>query len=293
MIKIQSNSPSFYGPVDDAQRERSLGAYIGHLNERNGLLDAATGTLPNREKSLSAMNASEVRFPGKIAQADFDRLLAKWNPSDPALTPEMLVLICLCRMNDGEAYGVRIVKAAQAKRNAGVNDLRTKVISFAQEEEEYHTRILKGAAHHFDIRVTAEYKPSIALKVLIHALARAPKPFFHPLLYGSEVSGVFLFNWTLNRVREMVKEPALREVLEARLMEILVDELGHVAFNRLVLSERSRGIGQFLAGQTIKGMTWITPELATLGFDKNAQAGFAGFDIHQLPEEARRRGFFA
>jgi hypothetical protein len=293
MNTIPNRSASFYGPVDDAERERSLNAYIGFLNARNGTLDMATGTLPNREASLTAMNASPVRYEGRVSQADFDRLLAHWNPSDAALTPELLVLIVLCRMNDGEAYGVRVVKEAQRRRNEGVNDLRTKVIAFAQKEEEYHTRILKGSAHHFGITVSAEYKPTMALKVLIHALARAPKPFFHPILYGSEVAGVFLFNWALNRIREMIKEPALREVLEARMMEILVDELGHVAFNRLVLSERSRGIGQFLAGQTIKGMTWITPELAALGFDKNAQSKFAGFDVQHLPEEARRRGFFA
>jgi len=293
VIKIQSSAASFYGPVDDTQRERTLKAYIGHLNERNGLLDAASCTLPNREASLGVMNASGVRFPGLLAQADFDRLMAKWDPSDPALTPEMLALICLCRMNDGEAYGVRLVKAAQAKRNEGVNDVRTNVISFAQEEEEYHTRILKGSAHHFDIHVTDDYKPSMALKVFIHALAQAPKPFFHPLLYSSELAGIFLFNWTLNRIREMIKEPTLREVLEQRLMEILVDELGHVAFNRLVLTERSRGIGRILAGQTVKSMTLLTPELAALGFDTKAQGGFASFDVDQLPEEARRRGFFA
>lgn len=293
MLTLQNTKPSFYAPVDDAERERALNGYIAFLNERNGLLDPATGTLPNREASLTDMNASQVRFDGRVAQADFDRLLAKWNPADPALTPEMLVLIVLCRMNDGEAYGVRVVKAAQARRNAGVTDLRTKAIAFAQEEEEYHTRILKGSAHHFGLKVNAEYKPTFALKVLIGALAEAPKPLFHPILYGSEVAGVFLFNWALNRIREMIKEPALREVLEARMMEILVDELGHVAFNRLVLSERSRKLGRFLAGQTVKGMTWITPELATLGFDKNAQSRFGGFDIDQLPEEARRRGYFA
>lgn len=293
MLTLQNTQSSLFAPVDDAERERALNAYIAFLNERNGLLDATTGTLPHREASLNEMNASHVRFDGRLAQADFDRLLAKWNPADPALTPEMLVLIVLCRMNDGEAYGVRVVKAAQARRNVGVTDLRTKAIAFAQEEEEYHTRILKGSAHHFGLKVNAEYKPTFALRVLIGALAEAPKPLFHPILYGSEVAGVFLFNWALNRIREMVKEPALREVLEARLMEILVDELGHVAFNRLVLSERSRKLGRFLAGQTIKGMTWITPELATLGFDKNAQSRFAGFDIDQLPEEARRRGFFA
>ncbi len=284
---------SFYGPVDDQQREQSLSAYIAYLNERNGLLDPATGTLPNREASLSAMNASPVRYEGRLSQADFDRLLTKWDPSDSALTPEMLLLVVLCRMNDGEAYGVRVVKAAQEQRNRGVNDLRTKVISFAQEEEEYHTRILKGAAHHFALDVKGEYKPSLALKGLIHAMARAPKPLFHPILYGSEVAGVFLFNWMLGRIREMVTEPALREALEQRMMEILVDEMGHVAFNRLVLSERARGIGKFLAGQTIKGMTWITPELSAIGFNTQAQAAFADFDIDQLPEEARRRGFFA
>jgi hypothetical protein len=76
-------------------------------------------------------------------------------------------------------------------------------------------------------------------------------------------------------------------------MEILVDEIGHVAFNRLAMGERWLGVGRFLAGQTVRGMPVITPELGALGFDRSVEQAFSGFDLGDLPEEARNRAFFA
>lgn len=286
--------PSFYGKVDDAQREALLQAYVDFLVKRNGPVDPQTGLLPLREISLEHMNSSNVRFDGYIPQDLFDRLFAHFSTSDPDLNPSLLVLLLFCKMNAGEAYGVRVVKAVHAKRWRQSQDLPSRAISFAQEEEEYHTRILVGATHYFDVRAQGTYNPPFALKVLIGSLAYAPKALFHPILYASEVAGVYVFNWTLNRVRSMIKDqPQLVEVLEQRLIEVLIDEIGHVAFNRLVLGERGRRMGQTLAAQTVKGLPRMTPELRAVGFDTSVMRDFTRFDLRDLPEQARQRGFFA
>lgn len=286
--------PSFYDKVDDAQREVLLQAYVDFLNQRNGPIDPQTGTLPLREISLQQMNTSEVRFAGQISQAQFDRLYANFSPSDPELNSSLLLLLLFCKMNAGEAYGVRVVKAVHAKRWRQSQDLPSRAISFAQEEEEYHTRILVGASHYFNIRADGSYFPRLALKVLIGSLAYAPKVMFHPILYGSEVAGVYVFNWTLNRIPTLLQgQPELVEALEQRLIQVLIDEIGHVAFNRLVLSERGRHAGQFLAAQTVKGLPSITPELRAAGFDASVMRSFDGFDLRNLPEQARQNSFFA
>jgi hypothetical protein len=291
---MNGSSPSFYGGVDESQSAALLEGYLGYLKNRNGQLDPQTGTLSRREESLTAMNASPIRYSGRLSQASFNGLYDHFNSRAKDLTPELLMLLTLCKMNAGEAYGVRVVKAVHARQDRGKTDLRTRVIQFAQEEEEYHTRILVGSAGYFAIQVGGIYRPALALKFLIHSIAYSPRPLFHPILFGSEAAGVFVFNWTLNRISTFYKgQPELQQALEQRMIEILVDEVGHVAFNRLVMGNAGRSLGHTLAGLTVRGLTTITPELAALGFDHTIESNFAKFDYSQLPEEVRRRGFFA
>ncbi len=287
-------SNSFFGKVDDTQRQPLLEAYLEYLNRRNGQIEQGTGRLPLREVSLEEMNASKVRFAGQVPQAEFERLYANFSASDPQLTREMLTLLLFCKMNAGEAYGVRVIKAVHARRKHQSQDLASRAILFAQEEEEYHTRILVGAANYFNIRAEGTYNPKPALRVLIGSLAYAPKPLFYPILYGAEVAGVFIFNWTLNRIRSTIQgQPDLLEAMEQRLIEVIVDEIGHVAFNRLVLSEAQRQMGRALAWVTLRGLPSMTPELRAMGFGPSALREFDRFDLGSLPEEAVRRGFFA
>jgi hypothetical protein len=294
MTTTLSSSQSFYAKVDDAQREKLLQAYVDFLNQKNGQLDPQTGRLPRRELSLEQMNTSPVRYSGQVSQADFDRLYAKVSASDPKLNPALLLLLLFCKMNAGEAYGVRVVKSVHAKTWGKKQDLRSRAISVAQQEEEYHTRILVGTAHYFNIQAADSFTPPLALKVLIGSLAYAPKIAFHPILYGAEVAGVYVFNWTLNQVRRMLPgEPQLVEALEQRLIQVLIDEIGHVAFNRLVLGENGRSLGKFLAAQTARGLPMMTPELRLVGFDGSVLRKFGSFDLRDLPEQARLNSFFA
>jgi len=289
-----SGKQGFFEPVDDTQRETLLAEYIAYLEQRNGKIDPGSGVLPKREISLEAMNEAARQAVEPLPQDQFDRLWADFNPAIARENPKMLLLLLFSKMNGGEAYGVRVVKAVHGKRWQHAEDLPTRAIRYAQEEEEYHTRILVGAANHYGIQVTRQYVPSAVLKVLIGALAYAPKPLFHPVLYGAEVAGVYVFNWTLKQISRWIRDdPKLVEALEQRLIEVLVDEMGHVAFNRLVLGEPGRKLGRFLAGQTLRGLPVMTPELKPVGFDSNALRDFARFDLPDLPEEVRRRGFFA
>ncbi|HEY9075994.1 MAG TPA: hypothetical protein VIO61_05590 [Anaerolineaceae bacterium] len=290
----QMQSPSFYGPVDESQRTVLLENYLASLNIRNGVLDPESGTLPNREESLSQMNAAPIHSVNSVKQDLFDRLYEQFNPRSPDLTPEMLLLLTFCKMNAGEAYGVRVVKTVHSRQDRGKTNLRTRVIQVAQEEEEYHTRILVGAAHYYNINVTGIYRPKPALRFLIYSIAYAPRPLFHPILFASEVVGVYLFNWTLNQIGNYIKsQPELQQAMEQRLIEILIDEVGHVAFNRLVMGASGRQLGHTLTYPTLRGMPTITPELAALGFNGQVMRAFGNFDYRHLPEEVRRRGYFA
>ena len=92
----------------------------------------------------------------------------------------------------------------------------------------------------------------------------------------------------------MIKgQPELVEALERRLLEVLVDELGHVALNRLLLGEGGRKIGRILSRFTVRGLPSMTPELKALGFNGNVKRRFDTFDLPDLPQAVRARGFFA
>lgn len=294
MLASSTSQASFYAPVDEAQRKSLLNAYITHLDQKNGETDPQTGALPYREDSLTLMDASVVRYDGRLSQSDFDRLYDQFNSRAPELNPDLLLLLTFCKMNGGEAYGVRVVKDVYTRRNKYGSDLRGQAMQVAQQEEEYHTRILVGAANQFDIQVVDRYRPKLMLKALIHAIAYSPRTLMHPILYSAEVSGIYLFNWTLNQISDFLKgQTELQELLEQRLTEILIDEVGHVAFNRLVMSPAELSLGTRLAGLTVRGLPQITPETEALGFHGSALRRFADFDYLSLPEEVRQRSFFA
>ena len=288
------SATSFYDPVDDTHRHGLLEKYIAFLNHRNGQLDLKTGTLPRREESLNQMNASKLRFRGQIDQRIFSQLNTSFSSSVPGLTPEMLLLLAFCKINAGEAYGVRVIKPVYQQRLKGKTSLKDQVVIFAQEEEEYHTRILVGAARYFDIQVEDAYAPKLALKVLIHSMVYTPKSLFHPILFGAEVSGIYMFNWLMRQIKTLITDqPELVEALEERLIDIMIDEVGHIAFNRLVMGEQGRQLGRFLAGQIVQTLPRMTMELNAMDFDPTKARDFLEFDYLSLPEEVRRRSFFA
>ena len=135
----------------------------------------------------------------------------------------------------------------------------------------------------------------MALRVLIGALAYAPKSMFHPVLLAAEVAGVFMFDWFLRRLdTTFVGDEEVRDAMQQRLIEVMVDEVGHVAFNRLALGPTGLTAARKLAPRIIaQTSTQIVPELRALGLDANEIKTFDTFTLDSLPSEVRARSFFA
>ncbi len=289
-----TGATSFYDPIDESHRQALLEKYIDFLNTRNGGIDANSGTLPHRETSLNQMNASELRFRGQINQNVFSQLNARFEANAPGLTPEMLLLLAFCKINAGEAYGVEVLRPVYTRRIDQETQALLQVSLYALEEEQYHTRILVGAARHFDIQVPATYTPKLALKILIHSMVYTPKNLFHPILFGAEVSGIYMFNWLMLALKKYIpNQPELVEALEQRLIEIMIDEVGHITFNRLVMGNSQRALGRFLARQTVQTHPQMTTELSAMEYAPARDKDFERFDYLSLPEEVRQRSFFA
>jgi hypothetical protein len=73
------------------------------------------------------------------------------------------------------------------------------------------------------------------------------------VLLGAELSGLHAFNWLLNRLKTLFpNDAAVRESMEQRLMDVLVDEVGHVSFNRVQVGGTGRALARKVARATAR-----------------------------------------
>lgn len=282
--------PSFYAPIPESAREDLLLAYREFLERRNGTMDLTRG-FSRREEWLREAASWEGQYRGPVDGEAFNRAYASFDEVKHLSLPEV-ALLTFVKANAGEAYGVEVVTRVRQKRQDGTS-LFHQVERLLGFEETYHTRILIGATQHFGVKVEGAWRPDLRLRLLIGTLAYAPGLFFHPVLLASEISGVFVFQWMLKRVGEIFREqPAVRESMEQRLVEILVDEVGHVAFNRMAVGPLGLSSARRMAAGVLHGVSGTTPELKALGLSEHEMSGLEGFDLHHLPEEVRRRAYF-
>lgn len=282
--------PSFYAPIPESAREDLLLAYRRFLEQRNGDMDFSRG-FSLREEWLREAASWDSPYQGPVDGEGFNRAYASFDEVKHLSLPEV-ALLTFVKANAGEAYGVEVVNRVRQKRVDGTK-LFHQVERLLGFEETYHTRILIGATQHFGVKVEGAWRPNLQLRLLIGSLAYAPGLFFHPILLASEISGVFLFNWMLKRVGEIFREqPAVRESMERRLIEILVDEVGHVAFNRMAVGPLGLSVVRNMVAGVLRGVSGTTQEYKALGLDEHEMGRLEGFDLHHLPEEVLRRAYF-
>jgi hypothetical protein len=282
----------FFSPVAvGARRDETIAAYLGFLEHRNGTAspDAA---FPHRERWLEAADASPVRYPKTLAPELFERNFARFDAkeiNDPALR----ALLAFLKINSGEAYALDAVSRSRHTRPLSEDPL-DRVERLVIKEEEYHTRILFGASRQFGLHSpSGPFRPPAALKLLIGTLVHVPPVFFHPVVLAAELGGLFLFNWLLCRVGKVFAAfPALGETLEARLLEVMIDEMGHVAFNRAMVGPLGLAAAKAMAPHVAHATSSMYAEITALGWTRRTLAQLETFGPRSLPEAVRRHAFF-
>ena len=284
--------PSFYNSTTESPREDILHDYMRFLDIRNGGVDPSKGFV-NRDAWLKDASSTNVRHSGHIDPEQFKRNFVSF-ASSADLSKKATALLAFTKVNAGEAYGVKVVTTHRLG-HPPTGELIDTLERILGHEEVYHTKILVGATEQFGLEAPTDgWKPYFHLRLLIGSLAYVPNAIFHPILLASEYAGVFAFNWLLNRVSEVfADEPALKETMEARLVEILVDEVGHITFNRMMVGKLGMDIAKAMAPHVADSTTGLTPEFRALGWTKETIKDFDRFDYAALPEEVRKRAFFA
>jgi len=276
-------------PIEVRRAQRKQ--YRAFLAERDGDVDFNRRTLTRRE---ARMRTYEQPLP-HLRSMDEQTFALQYDAFDARRksSPEMLLLLALVKVNAAEAFGVSKTFGKMMKRALTDDDDLEPLLLV---EETYHTRILLSAARLYGIDVSSAYQPPSALRILIGGIAHTPESISRPLTLAGEILGTLLFANLLTAVKRILgHDPELADSIEERVIEVLVDELGHISFNRMCLGPWGLAQARLLVPIVARSMAGFSPELQALGVMPSSPLSDLPkiADPGRLPEIVRSQAFFA
>jgi hypothetical protein len=283
--------PDLFVALSPAARREQRASYYQFLLARDGALDVEKRTLSHREEGMVRYSKA---LPS-VRQLDrklFEDQYAAFDASIPT-PPEVLLLLALVKVNAAEAYGVNTnFDKALRKLTLQGDPLELTLLV----EELYHTRILLSSAVLYGMEINAPYKPSTGLRALIHGIGHSPEFLSRALTLAGEIMGTLFFLELLGKAGQILRHDAeLRDAIEERLCEIMIDEIGHISFNRMLLGSGGLALARSILPLVATALSGAIPEVAVLGAlptasesDLTALATGRG-----LPEHVRRVAFLA
>jgi hypothetical protein len=280
-----------FSPLSLEARRENRAAYQKFLTDRDGVVDIERRTLTRREEGMARYTKPLARIREMDSRL-FEARCASFDPKAET-PPEVLLLLALVKVNAAESFGANRTYERVFRHAIKHNDSLELTLLI---EETYHTRILLSSTVLYGIEVTAPFKPPASLRALIAGITKSPEFVSRPLTLASEILGTLVFAKLLEKTHHILRhDPELRDSVEERLCDVLVDEIGHVSFNRMCLG--GAGLAQARMMLPILGMTLAgtVPELSALG----AMSSAATRDLtplstgRGLPEHVRKVAFLS
>jgi hypothetical protein len=185
-------------------------AFCRFLVERDGGLVPGSNELPNRSLPTGA--------PLPVADVDVE------------------VAETLTRIYVGERYTVDLAFSKGYFRADQVEELISR-------EERFHTELLANAVKALG-RAVPNSPPPALLEVLLRGVVQLPHPFSTVLLFCGEYVGVLLLLSVHRRLAS--GSPAVRAAVGPHVEELLIDEIGHLAYQHARLSRLQLAFSRLL-----------------------------------------------
>jgi hypothetical protein len=277
-----------FTPIPTLARPEVMARFEAFLLDRDGVPDLMARVLPRREEMIHRFNNPPATFAGRIDQAMLDTQCARYD-GPRSLSKEVGLLLAYVKINAAEAWSVE--KNLQWLASQGGTPVDG-IPLFRLLEEDYHTKILLSAANVFGVRATARYDPSPGMDLLLKAIVNLPAGIGDPLGLATEFYSVMCFNRLLRRTREILgDEPVLRELFEERVTEVLIDEIGHVSFYRMLLGSSGLRLASALLPLVAVGLRGAIPEAERAGVMPVPWDELFTFELRDIPDEIRARAF--
>jgi hypothetical protein len=280
-----------FSPLPLEARRANRAAYTKFLADRDGVVDLEKRTLTRREEGMARYTKPLSRVRG-MDRALFDAQYASFNPK-LATPAETLLLIALVKVNAAEAFGVNQTYEKMSRRARKHNDTLELTLLV---EETYDTRILLSSAVLYGIEVTAPFKPPASLRGLIAGIVHSPEFISRPLTLAGEILGTLVFLNLLEKARDVLRhDPELRDSVEERICEIMVDEIGHISFNRMCLGGAGLAQTRAILPLVAMSLSRAMPELTALGAVSSGSEGEIASLVtgRGLPEHVRKAAFLS
>jgi hypothetical protein len=281
-----------FTPIAAESRIEKRRAYREYLRSRDGVVDVASHTLSKREVTMKRFLACDREGARSIDADVFERQCVRFDPRCP-MSLEELLLLALVKINAAEAWGVNRT-LERAKKRAERSEDDTQLVLLI--EEAYHTKILLSSARLYGLRldVAEPFPPHPAVRALVSCIATMPEAWSRVLTLAAEILGVVIFANLLEVTRRVLQcAPVVRDAIEERLTEVLIDEIGHVSFLRLSVGPTALAQAKRLLPLMVRGVANGVPEVAALGaWPTSPLENIATLET-RLSEEITRNAFIA
>jgi hypothetical protein len=244
--------------LSDAERTSQLSNYLKFLKDRDGTADPVSRTLSKREAFFDELARKPVRAKKPIDREAFLRNLRR--KPEPGLDPKVTWLLAASKSNIGERYGVE----QALKKKADFGTAADETMRYIELEELVHTHLLLHCARVYGIEFELARPPPIQ-RYIIDFLVHAPGWLARPMTLGGEIAGTVVFRVLWERAADVfADEPEVAAHLRSLLEQILVDEYGHVVFNRAVVGPAGIKAARLLLPSLARNLFKESPEVVEL-----------------------------
>ena len=267
-------------------RRQTLDRYLEFLHGRDGEIDLPKRQLSRREEFFRRIDAQPVRWEGRVDEKRFHKNHASAQV-ERDLPQDLLFLLACAKANRSERWGVELgFRMGNAERRSA-----HPADGYIEVEEFYHTRILLDVLRCFGLDVELR-PPAVAARAAIMSMAVLPKPMAMPVILAAEVTGCVAFKLLLDKARELLAaQPVVQERVCSLLEQILIDELGHVAYCRANLGSFGISTARVLIDGVMRALLADIPEFGLLFGTAEIERRVRAFDPIELAAGLPERPF--